>query len=106
MQTSAPAWPSASAIERPMPELAPVTIAFWPLSSSRLSTFGTTGFGRSTKLFCEYGTLGLGRLAASGGMVGMVFPLLFCGFVVITSNSLQNGTGRELLERRDEGAFS
>src|SRR5437764_1071442 len=28
MQTSAPAWPSASAIDRPMPELAPVTMAF------------------------------------------------------------------------------
>src|ERR1041385_4014000 len=89
MQMSAPAWPIASAMDRPIPELAPVTIAFWPLSNLRFSVFGTTGFGKSIKLFCEYGTLGLGRLAASGGIVGMCF-LLFCGFVGITSNSLQN----------------
>src|SRR5213076_1491069 len=76
MQTSAPACPSASAMDRPMPELAPVTIAFWPLSNLRFSIFGTTGFGKSIKLFSEYGTLGLGRLAASGGIVGMVFPFV------------------------------
>src|SRR5262245_11288296 len=63
-------------MDRPIPELAPVTIAFWPLSNLRFSVFGTTGLGKSIKLFCEYGTLGLGRLAASGGIVGMVFPFV------------------------------
>src|SRR5262245_44055582 len=63
-------------MDRPIPELAPVTIAFWPLSNLRFSIFGTTGFGKSIKLFSAYGTLGLGRLAASGGIVGMVFPLV------------------------------
>src|SRR5438876_11309369 len=63
-------------MERPMPELAPATIAFWPLSNLRFSIFGTTGFGKSIKLFSAYGTLGLGRLAASGGIVGMVFPFV------------------------------
>src|SRR5437667_9238407 len=63
-------------MDRPIPELAPVTIAFWPLSNLRFSIFGTTGFGKSIKLFSEYGTLGLGRLAASGGIAGMVFSFL------------------------------
>ena len=76
-------------MERPIPELAPVTIAFWPLSNLRFSVFGTTGFGKSIKRFCEYGTFGLGRLAASGGIVGMMFPLLFCGFVARSRDSLQ-----------------
>src|SRR5215510_308702 len=75
-------------MDRPIPELAPVTIAFWPLSNLRFSVFGTTGFGKSIKLFCEYGTLGLGRLAASGGIVGMVFPFVL-RFVVRPRNSLQ-----------------
>src|SRR5438046_8906500 len=78
-------------MDRPMPELAPVTIAFWPLSSLRFSVFGTTGFGRSPKV-CACGIFGFGRLIASGGMVGMVFPFLFCGFVVRRCDSLQTGT--------------
>src|SRR5436309_12673818 len=53
-----------------MPELAPVTIAFWPLSNLRFSVFGTTGFGRSPKV-CACGIFGFGRLIASGGMVGI-----------------------------------
>jgi hypothetical protein len=61
-------------MDLPIPELAPVTIAFWPFSNLRFSVFGTIGFGKSIKLFSEYGTLGLGRLAASGGIVGIVFP--------------------------------
>src|SRR5438477_8252392 len=76
-------------MDRPIPELAPVTIAFWPLSNLRFSIFGTTGFGKSIKLFSAYGTLGLGRLAASGGMVGMLFLFLFCGFVARSRDSLQ-----------------
>src|SRR6266498_1330996 len=74
MQTSAPACPSASAMDRPMPELAPVTIAFCPFSSLRFSVFGTTGFGRSPKV-CACGIFGFGRLIASGGMVGIGIPL-------------------------------
>src|SRR5215813_5610551 len=89
-----------------MPELAPVTIAFWPLSSSRLSTFGTTGFGRSTKLFCEYGTLGLGRLAASGGIVGMVFSFFVLRIRRDCMRFLTKHSGQELLERRAERAVS
>src|SRR5207248_9171677 len=75
MQTSAPACPSASAMDRPIPELAPVTIAFWPLSNLRFSVFGTTGFGRSPKV-CACGIFGFGRLIASGGMVGIVIPVV------------------------------
>src|SRR5215467_2305568 len=63
-------------MDLPIPELAPVTIAFWPLSNLRCSVFGTTGFGKSIKLVSAYGTFGLGRLAASGGIVGMVFPFV------------------------------
>src|SRR5215471_997265 len=58
-----------------MPELAPVTIAFWSLSNLRFSVFGTTGFGRSPKV-CACGIFGFGRLIASGGMVGIVFPFV------------------------------
>src|SRR5437667_485644 len=56
-----------------MPELAPVTIAFWALSNLRFSVLGTTGFGRSPKV-CACGIFGFGRLIASGGMVGIVIP--------------------------------
>src|SRR5437867_7299680 len=56
-----------------MPELAPVTIAFCPLSNLRFSVLGTTGFGRSPKV-CACGIFGFGRLIASGGMVGIVIP--------------------------------
>src|SRR4029453_11368818 len=72
-----------------MPELPPVTIAFWPLSNLRFSVFGTTGFGRSPKV-CACGIFGFGRLIASGGMVGMGFLFLFCRFVVETLESLQS----------------
>src|SRR5436190_10810908 len=75
MQTLAPACPRANAIERPIPELAPVTIAFCPLSNLRFSVLGTTGFGRSPKV-CACGIFGFGRLIASGGMVGIVIPLV------------------------------
>src|SRR5438046_10172664 len=88
MQTLAPACPRANAIERPIPELAPVTIAFCPLSNLRFSVLGATGFGRSPKV-CACGIFGFGRLIASGGMVGIGIPFLFCGFVVVTSDSLQ-----------------
>src|SRR5207247_921461 len=89
MQTSAPACPSASAMDRPIPELAPVTIAFWPLSNLRFSVFGTTGFGRSSKV-CACGIFGFGRLIASGGIVGIGIPFLFCGFVGRLRESLQS----------------
>src|SRR5205809_5440850 len=56
-----------------MPELAPVTIAFWALSNLRFSVLGTTGFGRSPKV-CACGIFGFGRLIASGGMVGIGIP--------------------------------
>src|SRR5206468_8745554 len=69
------AWPRANAIERPMPELAPVTIAFWPLSNLRFSVFGTTGFGRSSKV-CACGIFGFGLVIASGGMVGIGIPFV------------------------------
>src|SRR5206468_12176075 len=39
------------------------------------SVFGTTGFGRSPKV-CACGIFGFGRLIASGGMVGIVIPLV------------------------------
>src|SRR5205809_6051768 len=58
-----------------MPELAPVTIAFWALSNLRFSVLGTTGFGRSPKV-CACGIFGFGRLIASGGMVGIVIPFV------------------------------
>src|SRR5436190_13600520 len=75
MQTLAPACPRANAIERPMPELAPVTIAFCPLSNLRFSVLGTTGFGRSPKVWA-CGIFGFGRLIASGGMVGIGIPFV------------------------------
>src|ERR1700757_4964360 len=59
-----------------MPELAPVTIAFWPLSNLRFSVFGTTGFGKSIKSFCAYGTFGFGRFIASGGIIGIGIPFV------------------------------
>src|ERR1700745_742012 len=86
MHTSAPAWPSASAMERPIPELAPVTIAFWPFNSLRFSVFGTTGFGKSPKSW-KCGIFGFERLTASGVIVGISF--LVCGFVEALSKSLQ-----------------
>jgi hypothetical protein len=58
--------------ERPIPELAPVMIAFWPLSSLRFSVLGTTGFGRSLKSW-ECGIFGFARLAASSDIVGISF---------------------------------
>ena len=76
-------------MERPIPELAPVTIAFWPLSSLRFSVFGTTGFGKSIKLFCEYGTFGLGRVGGFRWHGWHSCFLLFCGFVVRSRDSLQ-----------------
>jgi len=93
-------------MDRPIPELAPVTIAFWPLSNLRFSIFGTTGFGKSIKLFSAYGTLGLGRLAASGGIVGMVFPFFVLQIRRHHERFLTKHTGRELLELRDQRAFS
>src|SRR5882724_10327279 len=88
-----------------MPELAPVTIAFWPLSSLRFSVFGTTGFGRSPKV-CACGIFGFGRLIASGGMVGIVIPFVVLRIRRKDERFLTKQTGRELLERRDEVAFS
>src|SRR6266540_3816589 len=105
MQTSAPACPSASAMDRPMPELAPVTIAFCPLSNLRFSVFGTTGFGRSPKV-CACGIFGFGRLIASGGMVGIGIPFLVLAIRRGELRFLTKQTGRELLERRDDLAFS
>src|SRR6266496_2926025 len=101
MQTSAPACPSASAIERPMPELAPVTIAFWPLSNLRSSVFGTTGFGRSPKA-CACGIFGFGRFIASGGIVGIGIPFFVLRIRRDRVRFLTKQTGRGLLERRAE----
>src|SRR5213594_2078833 len=87
-----------------MPELAPVTIAFWPLSNLRFSVFGTTGFGRSPKV-CACGIFGFGRLIASGGMVGIVIPFVVLRIRRRDERFLTKQTGRELLERRDELAL-
>src|SRR5215471_11226320 len=76
-------------MDRPIPELAPVTIAFWPLSNFRFSVFGMTGFGRSPKA-CTCGIFGFGRLIASGGMVGIVIPFWFCRFVAEIGDSLHD----------------
>src|SRR5204863_5905273 len=110
MQTLAPACPRANAIERPMPELAPVTIAFWPLSNLRFSVFGTTGFGRSPKV-CACGIFGFGRLVASGGMVGIGIPFLVLRIRRDRGRFLTNkwlrvqrtgGTSAALLERHPD----
>src|SRR5204863_5637468 len=96
-------------MERPMPELAPVTIAFWPLSNLRFSVFGTTGFGRSPKV-CACGIFGVGRLMASGGMVGIVIPLVvlqirraherFLTWGEVAKYRLRRAPGRRALPRR------
>src|SRR4051812_37067498 len=44
--TSAPAWPSAIAMALPMPELAPVTIAFCPRRVWTVEHAGITGSGK------------------------------------------------------------
>src|SRR5579872_7111860 len=45
MTTSAPAWPRAIATALPMPELAPVTSAFWPLSNPGIGLMVDSKFG-------------------------------------------------------------
>src|SRR6266480_1487025 len=100
MQTAAPACPSARAMDRPIPELAPVTIAFWPLSSLRFSVFGTTGFGRSPKL-CACGIFGFGRLIASGGMVGIGFLFFVLPIRRVTWRILTKPESRHRHLRKD-----
>src|SRR6266403_5815824 len=84
-------------MERPMPELAPVTIAFWPLSNLRFSVFGTTGFGRSPKV-CACGIFGFGRLIASGGMVGIVIPFVVLRIRRRDERFLTNETAKDVSE--------
>src|SRR5512133_3907325 len=97
-------------MDLPIPELAPVTIAFWPLSNLRFSVFGTTGFGRSSKV-CACGIFGFGRLVASGGMVGIGIPFLVLRIRRDKGRFLTNkwlrvqrtgGTSAPLLERHPD----
>src|SRR5918995_3958106 len=66
--TSAPAPPSAIATARPMPELPPVTRAFWPARIRRSSQDGMTTGGRfssATVLISDLLGFGLFALAAA-----------------------------------------
>lgn len=66
--TSAPAWPSARVMARPMPELAPVTRAFWPARTFATGrAVGADGLpARSVIVGSRSGAAGDGRRESNG----------------------------------------